>query len=319
MMIGGVCFLIGTLLVAAAFSTAQLVIGRVVLGFGVGFATQATPLYLSEMAPYNLRGALNIMFQLAVTVGILAAQLINYGTQYLQPWGWRLSLALGGVPALMLFFGAMMLPDTPNSLLERGKKEEGRRVLERIRGTSREWTSMMTHFENRGQAWWTDHLHPRSARRVAVLPWRSSSSPCMRNRAAGADVDAELEDITEAVAVAKSIKNPYTTIFRRRYWPQLIISIMIPIFQQWTGINAIMFYAPQLFESIGHGTKAALLNTVVIGAVNVGSTLVSIVSVDKLGRKILFVGACQTYGLPVQRNPPAIPTPAITRSLREGH
>jgi hypothetical protein len=59
----------GTVLVASAFSIAQLVIGRLILGVGVGLATQATPLYLSEMAPYNLRGGLNILFQLAVTIG----------------------------------------------------------------------------------------------------------------------------------------------------------------------------------------------------------------------------------------------------------
>jgi MFS family permease len=62
-------WLAGTVLVASAFSIAQLVVGRLILGIGVGFATQATPLYLSEMAPYNLRGALNILFQLAVTIG----------------------------------------------------------------------------------------------------------------------------------------------------------------------------------------------------------------------------------------------------------
>lgn len=59
----------GTVLVASAFSIAQLVVGRLILGVGVGLATQATPLYLSEMAPYNLRGGLNILFQLAVTIG----------------------------------------------------------------------------------------------------------------------------------------------------------------------------------------------------------------------------------------------------------
>lgn len=61
------------MLVASAFHIAQLVIGRIVLGIGVGFATQATPLYLSEMAPYNLRGGLNILFQLAVTIGEASA------------------------------------------------------------------------------------------------------------------------------------------------------------------------------------------------------------------------------------------------------
>lgn len=61
MVAGGFCFLVGTTLVALAMHMAMLVLGRVVLGVGVGFATQAAPLYLSEMAPYKLRGALNIM------------------------------------------------------------------------------------------------------------------------------------------------------------------------------------------------------------------------------------------------------------------
>jgi MFS family permease len=132
---GGAAFLIGTILVATAFAVPQLVVGRIVLGVGVGFATQATPLYLSELAPYNLRGSLNILFQLAVTIGILGAQLINFGTSNIKPWGWRLSLALGAVPALTLFLGSLMLPDTPNSLVQRGQPEAGLKVLRRVRGT----------------------------------------------------------------------------------------------------------------------------------------------------------------------------------------
>ena len=73
--------------------------------------------------------------QLAVTIGIFAAQLINYRTATIAVYGWRISLALGGVPALMLFFGAMFLPDTPNSLIARGMPEESRAVLQRVRGT----------------------------------------------------------------------------------------------------------------------------------------------------------------------------------------
>ena len=69
MLAGGACFLVGTGLVAGAVATGMLVVGRIVLGIGVGFACQATPLYLSEMAPHSKRGSLNIMFQLAVTLG----------------------------------------------------------------------------------------------------------------------------------------------------------------------------------------------------------------------------------------------------------
>lgn len=50
----------------------------------------------------------------------------------------------------------------------------------------------------------------------------------------------QFEDIQEAVEVSKAVKNPYRTIIKRRYWPQLVISVFIPMFQQLTGINAIM-------------------------------------------------------------------------------
>lgn len=247
MMAGGACFLVGTGLVAGAMHVAMLVIGRLVLGLGVGFATQATPLYLSEMAPYNIRGALNIMFQLAVTIGILGAQLINYGTQNIADYGWRISLACGAVPALMLLIGSMLLSDTPNSLVQRGRSEDARKILTRIRGTE--------------------------------------------------NVDIEYEDICEAVRIDQTIKtNPYRTICQRRYWPQLVITVLIPMFQQLTGINAIMFYAPQLFESVGHSAEDALLATVITGAVNVGSTMVAILVVDRLGRRVLFLeGGVQMF------------------------
>lgn len=55
----------------------------------------------------------------------------------------------------------------------------------------------------------------------------------------------ELEDIVDAVNTSRTIVNPWSTILRRRYRPQLVISILIPIFQQWVGINAIIFYAPR--------------------------------------------------------------------------
>ena len=93
------------------------------------------PLYLSEIAPAHARGTLNIMFQMATTIGIWVAQWINYGTQNMHPHGWRLSVGLAIVPALILFLGSLIIPDTPNSLVYRGKIEQARRCLERVRGT----------------------------------------------------------------------------------------------------------------------------------------------------------------------------------------
>lgn len=75
------------------------------------------------------------MFQVATTFGIFTANMVNYGTQKITPWGWRLSLGLAGVPALLMTIGGIFLPDTPNSLIERGFKDKGRKLLEKIRGT----------------------------------------------------------------------------------------------------------------------------------------------------------------------------------------
>uniref|UniRef100_J3L163 Major facilitator superfamily (MFS) profile domain-containing protein n=1 Tax=Oryza brachyantha TaxID=4533 RepID=J3L163_ORYBR len=134
---GGVIFLVGAILNGAAADVAMLIIGRILLGIGVGFSNQAVPLYLSEMAPARMRGMLNISFQLMITVGILAANLINYFTDKIAGgWGWRVSLGLAAVPAFIMSGGSLFLPDTPNSLLARGKEDEARTMLRRIRGTN---------------------------------------------------------------------------------------------------------------------------------------------------------------------------------------
>ncbi|KHN34015.1 Hexose carrier protein HEX6 [Glycine soja] len=96
-------FLAGTTLGGAAFNVDMLIFGRLLLGVGVGFANQAVPLYLSEMALPQLRGAINNGFQLSIGIDALSANLINYGTEKIEGgWGWRMPLAMAAVPALVL-------------------------------------------------------------------------------------------------------------------------------------------------------------------------------------------------------------------------
>ncbi|PON80117.1 Sugar/inositol transporter [Parasponia andersonii] len=242
MLIAGIFFIIGTVLNTTAVNFVMLVLGRILLGCGVGFANQAVPLFLSEIAPTRIRGALNILFQLNVTIGILFANLINYGTAKIEGgWGWRLSLGLALIPAVMLTLGSILVVDTPNSLIERGRLEEGKAVLRKIRGTD--------------------------------------------------NIELEFQDIVEASRVAKQVKHPFKTLLQRRNRPQLIIAICLQVFQQLTGINAIMFYAPVLFNTLGFGADASLYSAVITGAVNVLSTVVSIYSVDKIGRRALLLEA----------------------------
>ncbi|XP_061376493.1 sugar transport protein 13-like [Gastrolobium bilobum] len=242
MLIAGLFFIGGVTFNAAAQNLAMLIIGRILLGCGVGFANQAVPVFLSEIAPSRIRGALNILFQLNVTFGILFANLVNYGTNKIKGgWGWRVSLGLAGIPALLLTLGASLVVDTPNSLIERGRFEEGKSVLRKIRGT--------------------DNIEP------------------------------EFLELVEASRVANEVKHPFRNILKRRNRPQLVISIALQIFQQFTGINAIMFYAPVLFNTLGFKNDASLYSAVITGAVNVLATMVSIYSVDKLGRRMLLLEA----------------------------
>ncbi|GFY85080.1 sugar transporter 6 [Actinidia rufa] len=127
-------FLAGAGYSAGAETRWMLIIGRILFGFGVGFGNEAVPVFLSEIAPVQHRGAVNILFQLFVTIGIFIANLVNYATSMMHPNGWRVSLGLAAVPGLVLFFGSMILTETPASLVERGKDTEGKAALKRIRG-----------------------------------------------------------------------------------------------------------------------------------------------------------------------------------------
>ncbi|XP_061369356.1 sugar carrier protein C-like [Gastrolobium bilobum] len=240
MIIGGMFFVAGALLNGLAESMWMLIVGRMLLGFGIGCANQSVPIYVSEMAPYKYRGALNMCFQLSITIGIFVANLFNYYfAKVLNGQGWRLSLGLGALPAVIFVIGSICLPDSPSSLVERGRLEDARKELEKIRGTN--------------------------------------------------EVDAEFSDIIAASEASKKVKHPWKTLRERKYRPQLIFAICIPFFQQFTGLNVITFYAPILFRTIGFGSTASLMSAVIIGSFKPVSTLVSILLVDKFGRRSLFL------------------------------
>jgi MFS family permease len=134
MLIGGSMFLVGALVNAAAANVAMLIVGRMLLGLGLGFSGQATPVYLAEVSPPRWRGGFISAFPLFISVGYLVANLINYGTSRIPEWGWRLSLGLAAVPAAVMVAGAAFIPDTPSSLVLRGKHDDARAALQRVRG-----------------------------------------------------------------------------------------------------------------------------------------------------------------------------------------
>ncbi|KAK6917456.1 Major facilitator, sugar transporter-like [Dillenia turbinata] len=240
MLVGGILFCIGAIINGFAEAVWMLIVGRMLLGFGIGFANQSVPLYLSEMAPYKYRGALNIGFQLSITIGILVANVLNYFFSKIKGgWGWRLSLGGAVVPALIITVGSLFLTDTPNSMIERGQLEGAKKKLIKIRGVE--------------------------------------------------NVDEEYDDLVAASEASKKVEHPWRNLLQAKYRPHLTMAILIPFFQQLTGINVIMFYAPVLFKTIGFGSDASLMSAVITGLVNVLATLVSIYGVDKWGRRFLFL------------------------------
>lgn len=197
---------------------------------------------MSEIAPVKYRGALNILFQLNVTIGILAANIINYFVANIHPWGWRLALGLAGAPAGILCIGSFLITETPTSLIEREKLTDGMNILKKIRGID--------------------------------------------------NVEAEYQELVHASEMARQVKHPFRNLMKRKSRPQLVIAIAMQVFQQFTGINAIMFYAPVLFQTVGFKGDASLMSSAIVGSINVMSTVVSVVLVDYAGRKPLLLEAC---------------------------
>uniref|UniRef100_A0A0E0K1G1 Major facilitator superfamily (MFS) profile domain-containing protein n=1 Tax=Oryza punctata TaxID=4537 RepID=A0A0E0K1G1_ORYPU len=134
LLIAGVLFFAGTLLNLAAVNISMLIIGRILLGVAVGFSSLAAPVYLAEIAPPRWRGAFTTSIGLFANLGFLMADMINYRVTTMARWGWRLSLGAGIVPAVIVIVGAASIPDTPNSLALRGRINEARDSLRRIRG-----------------------------------------------------------------------------------------------------------------------------------------------------------------------------------------
>lgn len=201
MLMGDCVFCCGALLNAFAVHLAMLIIGRILLGVGVGFATHSVPLFVSEMAPHRYRGTLNVCFQLFITIGILIAGLVSYFTNMIRGnLGWRISLGGAAVPAVLMILSSLWVSETPNSLIERGHFE-AKKQLQRILGV--------------------------------------------------AHVQAEFNDLVDAGAASKEVEHPWRNLLMSKYRPQLCLAMLIPMFQQLTGINVVMFYAPVLFKTVG--------------------------------------------------------------------
>jgi len=128
----GAVFGVGALLSAFAPSIGALLAGRFIVGIAIGFSSVVAPLYISEVAPADIRGGLVSLYQFAITIGILAAYLVDYALASSAAWRWMLGFAL--VPALVLMSGMIVLPESPRFLFKSGNDDAARDELNRIHG-----------------------------------------------------------------------------------------------------------------------------------------------------------------------------------------
>jgi sugar porter (SP) family MFS transporter len=129
--IAAILFTIGAIGAALSPNVAVLVLFRVVLGLAVGTAALVVPLYLSEIAPTEIRGAISSLNQLNIVVGILLAFIVNALLANAEAWRWMLGLA--AIPSLVLLIGMFFLPETPRWLVSQDRDEDARDVLRRSR------------------------------------------------------------------------------------------------------------------------------------------------------------------------------------------
>ncbi len=235
-------FATGAVWTGLAPSVNQLMISRFYLGLAIGVSSFAVPLYISEIAPTKIRGRLVSMFQLLITVGILAAYLSDKGfadNNNLECW--RPMLYVGVIPAIILFVGMFFLPETPRWLMSKGREDEARKVLDKIEEPEFIDTSIAG-------------MKSDIAIDASQASWKEIFKPWLRNA--------------------------------------LIIAMGIMFFQQFVGINTVIYYSPKIFLAAGfEGAEAAIAASVIVGVVNVLFTIISLFVIDRLGRrKLYFIG-----------------------------
>ena len=231
-----IIFAIGAIGAGLSPNVWVLLVFRFMLGLGVGAASALVPSYISESAPTDVRGSLSSLFQLAITLGILIAYLVNGAFAGAEDWRWPLGLAF--VPAAVLFVGMYFLPETPRWLVSKNREEEARQVLNRSRSEE--------------------------------------------------ETENEIKQIHE-VEQEEEEQVGYAELFAPWVRPMIVVGIGLAVFQQFVGINTVIYYAPTIIKSTGLGSSASILSTIGIGIVNVVMTVVAILIIDRVGRKTLLI------------------------------
>ncbi|MEQ2272856.1 hypothetical protein XENORESO_015269 [Xenotaenia resolanae] len=144
----------GGIILSVAQNKGVLLVGRITVGLGIGIASMTVPVYIAEVSPPHLRGQLVTINSLFITGGQFIASVVDGAFSYLSQDGWRYMLGLSVLPAVLQFFGFIFLPESPRWLLQKGRNQEARQVLGRVRGNQNieeEYDSIRASIEEEGK------------------------------------------------------------------------------------------------------------------------------------------------------------------------
>ena len=232
-----------------AASFVQLFAGRLVTGLAIGLFSSTAPMYISELAPPRIRGMLVTVNQVCICSGIL----LGYAVGKLFGTNWRYMLASGlPIAAVLLLAFTFVTPFSPRWLVTKGRIEEARKVLLRIRTTH-------------------------------------AASDDGDDAAGGREeVEAELAGIELAVADQKQVSR--ATVLAQPWvrWA-IVMGVTLSFMQQWTGCNAVNAYAPDVLKDAGFSASDSITQSINIGVVKLLFVIVALALMDKLGRRLLLL------------------------------
>ncbi|MBT3384768.1 MAG: sugar porter family MFS transporter [Prolixibacteraceae bacterium] len=233
-----------------SFST--LILYRMLGGMGVGIASMLSPMYISEISPPKIRGRLVALYQLAIAVGILGSYFIN---------AWLLNQSLG-----QEFF-------ISNKLTLVFKTEVWRAMLGMESIPALTFLILLITV-------------PESPRWLVIKGHRGKAKTILLKAGGEEEAEQEIKEIRDSIELEKKSKN---LILDPGIKLALFLGVSLAVLQQFTGIDAIIYYGPRIMEQAGFGLSDALGSQVLIGAINMLFTLLAIWKIDKFGRKPLLI------------------------------
>ncbi|PHH79581.1 hypothetical protein CDD82_2302 [Ophiocordyceps australis] len=259
--IGCFIYMIGVVIQMITSPSAALgpmVAGRLVAGFGVGFESAIVILYMSEICPRKVRGALVAGYQFCITIGLLLASCVVYATQNLTTTAaYRIPIAIQFPWALILGGGLMFLPDSPRYFVKKGQIQRAVNALARVRGQPED----------------SEYVQGEMAEIIANEEYERSLVP----------------DTTWFGSWANCFKGSLWEA--KSNLRRTILGTSLQMMQQWTGVNFIFYYSTPFLKSTGAISNSFLIS-LIFTLVNVCSTPLSFWTVERFGRRtILLVGA----------------------------